>query len=248
MPIDNQTAVQKEPVLEFKSRSINVPALILFSNQLDEIEQQLQQKISQAPDFFKHSPLVIDLHELEQQRLLVDIPALVSLLCALKLVIIGIQGGSKKQHDEALELGIPVFSLHISSNTKEKEETESLDAGKSVEAEPVSPIKSITKIISQPVRSGQRVYTKGDLIILAQVSAGAEVMAEGNIHVYGALRGRALAGVQGDTESRIFCFDLQAELVSIAGNYRLSDDIDASLGKKPMQIFLHDQALIIEEL
>jgi len=245
MPIESQNSVQKEPALEFKSRSINVPALILFSHQLDEIEQELQQKISQAPDFFKNSPLVIDLHELEKQQLSVDIPALVSLLRALKLVIIGVQGGSKKQHDEALELGIPVFSLHISSNAKEKVEPELSEPEPVVEPEPVN---TLAKIITQPVRSGQRVYAKGDLIILAQVSAGAEVMAEGNIHVYGALRGRALAGVQGDTESRIFCFDLQAELVSIAGNYRLSDDIDASLGKKPLQIFLRDQALLIEEL
>jgi septum site-determining protein MinC len=105
-----------------------------------------------------------------------------------------------------------------------------------------------TRIATQPVRSGQRLYAQGDLIVLAQVSAGAEIMAEGNIHVYGTLRGRALAGVQGDTEARIFCSDLQAELVSVAGNYKISEDIDESVRGKPVQIYLNDKALIIQDL
>ena len=87
-----------------------------------------------------------------------------------------------------------------------------------------------------------------DLVILAQVSAGAEIMAEGNIHVYNTLRGRALAGVQGDIQARLFCLDLQAELVSIAGIYKTSEDLREISGKKPVQVYLQNQALIIEEL
>jgi septum site-determining protein MinC len=80
------------------------------------------------------------------------------------------------------------------------------------------------------------------------VSAGAEIMAEGNIHVYGSLRGRALAGVQGNIESRIFCSDLQAELISIAGHYKISEELDKAEYCKPTQIYLQDQALIIKNL
>ena len=82
----------------------------------------------------------------------------------------------------------------------------------------------------------------------ATVSAGAEIMAEGNIHVYGSLRGRALAGVQGNTECRIFCSDLQAELISIAGIYQLSDDLSNHTGHKPVQISLDNQTLIFKDI
>jgi len=111
------------------------------------------------------------------------------------------------------------------------------------------PPPSHALLITQPVRSGQRVYAKGtDLIVMAPVGYGAEIMADGHIHVYNTLRGRALAGVRGDTECRIFCRDLQAELVSIAGNYRISEDLEEELRGQPVQIYMRDTALIIESL
>ncbi len=106
-----------------------------------------------------------------------------------------------------------------------------------------------TRIIYQPVRSGQQVYAQnGDLIILAQVSAGAEILADGNIHVYGPLRGRALAGVKGNTKARIFCHSLEAELVSIAGQYKISEDLQNGNWKKPAQIHLADETLTVNPL
>lgn len=104
-------------------------------------------------------------------------------------------------------------------------------------------------LVTRPVRSGQRVYAAGgDLSVIAPVSAGAELMADGNIHVYGPLRGRALAGMRGNTDARIFCQDLQAELVSVAGNYRISENIPAELRGIPVQIFLEQKTLRIEKL
>jgi septum site-determining protein MinC len=103
-------------------------------------------------------------------------------------------------------------------------------------------------LITQPVRSGQRVYAHGDLIIMATVSPGAEILAEGNIHVYGSLRGRALAGVQGNPNARIFCSDLQAELISIAGNYKVSEDLKDDSRNKPVQVYLQDHTLIIKDI
>ncbi len=106
-----------------------------------------------------------------------------------------------------------------------------------------------TKIIYQPVRSGQQVYARGgDLIILAAVSPGAEILADGNIHVYGPLRGRALAGVRGNTEARIFCQSLEAELVSIAGQYKISEDLQKSGWKSSSQVCLIDDKLTITPL
>lgn len=103
--------------------------------------------------------------------------------------------------------------------------------------------KGRAKVILNPVRSGQQVYAKGDLIILAPVSAGAEILADGNIHVYSTLRGRALAGVQGDKSARIFCSALQAELISIAGHYKLQENIPTQTS--PVQIFIEDDQLQI---
>jgi septum site-determining protein MinC len=99
------------------------------------------------------------------------------------------------------------------------------------------------------VRSGQQVYApEGDLIILAPVQAGAEVLATGNIHVYGPLRGRALAGVHGQGQARVFCQSLEAELVSIAGQYKISEDLQKLGWKKPVQIQLRDDLLVATPL
>src|SRR5690606_12450274 len=111
-----------------------------------------------------------------------------------------------------------------------------------------APAKTENMLITQPVRSGQRVYSRGDLTVTATVSAGAEIMAEGNIHVYGSLRGRALAGVQGDVTARIFCMDLQAELLSIAGIYQLRDDISKEVQHKAAQVSLDDELIVIKQL
>ena len=104
-------------------------------------------------------------------------------------------------------------------------------------------------MITRPVRSGQQAYARGgDLIVLGLTSAGAEVIADGNIHVYGPLRGRALAGACGDDGARIFCRSLEADLVSIAGNWQVRDDMPDNLIGKPAQISLKDERLIIEPL
>jgi septum site-determining protein MinC len=106
-----------------------------------------------------------------------------------------------------------------------------------------------TLVIDRPLRSGQRIYAKGDLVVLGLVSNGAEIIAEGNIHVYAPLRGRALAGVHGNHDARIFCTCLEAELISIAGIYRTTEvPLTADVAGKPVQIRLDDEKLLIEPL
>jgi septum site-determining protein MinC len=256
MLITPQRPAQTPPALEFKSNTFFVPVLLLYTDDLSVIEQFLQEKIRQAPEFFKNSSLVFDVHALNKKNSNVDIVALTQLFRGLGLFPIGIRGGNEFQHEQAQELFISIDSGRSKDSedsrdvfTETKEETVVSSAPeqptiKTGELASVSP--KVSTLITRPVRSGQRIYAEGDLIVLSQVSAGAEIMAEGNIHVYNTLRGRALAGVQGNGKARIFCSDLQAELVSIAGDYKTSEYLDKNIRKKPVQVFLQDRALIIE--
>ncbi|MEI6066378.1 MAG: septum site-determining protein MinC [Methylococcaceae bacterium] len=251
MSTDSQKTPKTPMVLEFKSSTFSVPVLVVASDDLAVIEQQLQEKTSLAPEFFKNSPVVLDLQEINKRGYDIDIVALTDTIRKAGLLPVGIRGGNVQQNKQALELLIPVYSMHSGSvsveNKKQKtivpviETKTDVDVGIETDA-------TATTLITQPIRSGQRIYAAGDLVILSQVSAGAEIMAEGNIHVYNILRGRALAGVRGNSEARIFCFDLQAELISIAGNYKISEDLDESVRNKPVQIYLQDQALIIKDI
>ena len=234
--------------LEFKSTSLTVPVLVLASTDLTHVSHQLQEKVAQAPEFFKHSPLLIDLKKLNDQELEIDVTALVALIRELDFLPIGVRGGSDKQNHDALALNMPVHSMHgTNAPINNTQPAKTLEVPEIEDIQPLEQSQE-NKLITQPVRSGQRVYAKGDLIVTATVSAGAEIMAEGNIHVYGTLRGRALAGVLGDTESRIFCSDLQAELISIAGIYQLSDDLNPETAHKPVQVSLENQTLIIKDI
>jgi septum site-determining protein MinC len=237
--------------LEFKSASLTVPVLLLLGNDMPTLEQQLQEKIQQAPEFFKHSPLLIDLHKLQAQNLEISLAELNDMLRKLAFMPVGIRGGNEQNHQQAIELGLPVHNLHATSAPAHNKPEAKAVIAPTVEAAETAEPASIAvdnKLITQPIRSGQRVYAKGDLIITSTVSAGAEIMAEGNIHVYGSLRGRALAGVLGNEESRIFCSDLQAELISIAGIYQLSEDISKRQPHTPVQICLSNQTLVIKDL
>ena len=247
MSTDAQKIPYTPPALEFKSSTFSVPVLVLASDDLLVIEQQLQEKVDLAPEFFKNSPLVLDVQALNKQGYAIDITALAELIRKAGLLPIGIRGGNAQQNKQALELLMPVYSIHSGGVTEETQKQKTITPAPEPNTELDADV-SATTLITQPIRSGQRIYAKGDLVITAQVSAGAEIMAEGNIHVYNTLRGRALAGVQGNSDARIFCFDLQAELISIAGNYKVSEDLNESVRNKPVQIYLQDQALIIKDI
>ncbi len=227
--------------LEFKSSNFSVPVLALSSNDLITIEQQLKEKASLAPEFFKNLPVVIDLQNSNKLNYDIDITLLIVVIKKSGLLPIGIRGGNAQQNKQALDLLIPIYSANngLTHEEPQKQPTPTPE---------IITRDTSTMLITQPIRSGQRIYATGDLIITAQVSSGAEIMAEGNIHVYNTLRGRASAGIQGNKDARIFCFDLQAELISVAGNYKVSEDIDASVRNKPVQIYLQNQALIIQDI
>ncbi|MDH5479486.1 MAG: septum site-determining protein MinC [Nitrosomonas sp.] len=260
MPTSPQNKpVNTTPVLEFKSGTFFAPILMLFNHDITAIEISLQEKIRLAPDFFKNAQLIIDVSELNRLDFEIDITVIVNLLRNIGLFPIGIHGGNEQQNKQARLLFIPTdtatrtYDNQISLSKTQLEDSakkslQSVAEESVLSAIPLPNYSAATTLITQPVRSGQRIYAAGDLIVMSQVSAGAEIMAEGNIHVYNTLRGRALAGVQGRTDARIFCYDLQAELISIAGDYKTSEDLNKQARKKPVQIYLQDHALIFQEI
>ena len=155
------------------------------------------------------------------------------------MIPVGVRGASPEQREQALALELAIMPA----------------ARKPAAARPQSAViesaavPSRTLVIDKTVRSGQRIHAEGgDLVLLSGVSSGAEVLADGCIHAYGPLRGRAMAGVSGNIEARIFCHELGAELVSIAGRYRVSENLESRYLGRAVQISLDGDALKFELL
>jgi septum site-determining protein MinC len=245
------------PAFELKAAGFTLPIIRLLGVDMDAVAEQIGAKVEQAPDFFRNTPVVIDLTGLTEAAGKVEFPLLVGLLRGYGMIPFGVRGGSPAQHEaaEAMELAILGDALmrRMGPTVGGKARPGSAEAEAAPRPAPNSAPNSAQAssftLITRPVRSGQRIYAAGgDLSVVAAVSAGAELMADGNIHVYGPLRGRALAGMKGDTAARIFCQDLQAELVSVAGHYRVSENIPNELKGSPVQIFLDQKVLRIETI
>ena len=229
-----------KPALELKGSLLTLMVLHLLEDDNEKIAEQLVNKVSKAPDFFKHAPVVIDLHAVQDdENDNIDLPRLVNLMRDSGLIPVALRGGNSQQHEAALGLNLGTLP-----------DTKLVTKRRYLEPETVAvPIPQSSKVITQPIRSGQQVAAlQGDLVVLSAVSHGAEILAHRHIHIYGALRGRALAGVNGDTEARIFCQSLDAELISIAGQYQVNEDLPNNLRNKSVQIYLEEDALKIEPL
>lgn len=250
MSASRQSAEDSPRLFEIKYSAVSLPILKLFDSDLRLLAPQLREKIAQAPDFFRNAPMAVDLHEMIEAEVALDFTALIRSMRNCGLVPVGLQGGGELHIEAARAVGFPVLPdspRYFQQNQPKPPETQAEPAT----AEPsaaVSPEPVTSKVVETPIRSGQRVHSSGDLIVLAQVSAGAEIMSDGNIHVYGTLRGRAMAGVQGNPDCRIFCQDLQAELIAIAGHYKVAENIEDSMRGVPVQIHLKDKTLVIEKV
>lgn len=230
--------VLKSQAFKLKGRLFTFTVMQILEVDLAAFAQHLNEVIAKAPRLFDHAPIVLDCSVVVNEAL--DLSAICQCLRGQGLVPVAILSCGAFIETIAQAQGLAI--LHSSfSHDKELHDKKSLEE----EQSPLETIKS--KLVTTPVRSGQQVVSKGgDLVITAAVSHGAELLADGNIHVYGALRGRALAGIAGDRSARIFCQALEAELVSIAGFYRLSDAIETVTG--PCQIYLQDEHIQIEAL
>ena len=240
----------ESPLIELKSSSFTLPILKLFGNDLAVIGEQLNRTVKQAPDFFRNTPIVMDLSPLAEKSQQVEFAGVVSLCRDLGMVPIGVRGGSQAHNRSAEALGMAILADRSSDRKAAQHPAPAPSTEPAPSSEQVPPrFDNAAMLVTQPIRSGQRVHAEGgDLIVTAHVSAGAEIIADGHIHVYGTLRGRALAGAKGDTASRIFCNNLQAELVAIAGHYQVSDDMNDSVRGVPVQVYLENLSLMIHPL
>ena len=231
----------KSKAFKLKGRLYTLTVLQLLNADKQFFEQQLEQIIAKAPRLFLGTPIVLDCGLIQEPDF--DLQGFHTILRSRNLLLVAIQGGDPLLSSIAQCLGLAV--LHGSSTQDKALLTEI--PSEIPEGPVANPDLLKTRLQTTAVRSGQQIVCKGgDLVIAASVSHGAELLADGNIHVYGVLRGRALAGISGNKKARIFCLSLDAELVSIAGYYRLSDVIEPNQG--PCQIYLQDEHIHIEPL
>lgn len=217
-----------KPSLELKGASFTLSVLHINSSDLQTVMTELDSKLAQAPQFFLGAPLVVNLSAIQHDSL--NLSELKDLLISRQLVIVGITGATTVLSKQAKDLGLAIVK-----------------AGKQSSTPPPAPRQ--TKIVKQNIRSGQQVYAKnGDLIIFGAVGNGAEVIADGSIHIYGALRGKAMAGAAGDTSAVIIAHSLEAELVSIAGQYWLAENLQQHSSDKSGCIRLNGESLMVESL
>ena len=254
----NQASFIK-PAFEIKGGNLTALVMHLASHDPESIQALIRDQLGIRPGFFNHDPLVIDFAQIPQEAT-VDLAPIRDALLQYSLSLVGVVNASDQQIAAAAELGLGLFQAPSREIRPRKSDPEPEQAPAAAVQEPASaPEPEVradteprlpTKVHTSPVRAGQQVYAKGgDLIVLGAVSAGAEVIADGNIHVYGPLRGRALAGARGDTSARIFIRFMEAEIVSVAGTYKVIDaDMVRHWHGKSLQVFLNGEQLEIEPL
>ncbi len=236
MTLLNEKPSAEPAPFELKGSLFALTVMHLRPAALEAVDRHLSDKIGQAPGFFSNAPVVVDLEAFPDDAAAPDFEALFGCLRRHGLVPVGVRNGAPALTETAARAGIAVLPEGRAPRRPETDKADKPEAARS-------------RIVTHPVRSGQQIYVPdGDLVLVGPVSPGAEVLADGSIHVYGPLRGRALAGARGNAEGRIFCLSLEAELVSVAGRYRMLDKDDTELWGKPAQIHLVDDHLIIEPL
>jgi septum site-determining protein MinC len=232
-------------------KSLNFSLLVasLESEELDLLSEELNKKTEIAPNFFKNVPLIIKIECCELNINFLQLKARVE---ECSFLLIGITGDlSKEQKETAQNQGIAVLkcSRHQQAKTitidcKEKVKTEKEDVLLVTSEIKVGETEIKAKVHEGRVRSGQQVYAKeSDLVINGNVSAGAEVIADGNIHIYGTLNGKVIAGAMGDINAQVFCHSFSPELISIAGVYKLSDELPSAFAGKSCIVSLKDEEL-----
>ncbi|VCU70238.1 Septum site-determining protein MinC [Pigmentiphaga humi] len=262
--------MEASPVLDIKSTSLYAIRVVLHTSDLAAVLAALDQRMQEAAGFFEDEPVVIDASRLDAPM---DWRQLVDALLAHSLPTIGIMVPPELA-ESAREAGLAQLSLPAAPTRKPSGEAEASAEppaaapapaaeivaapaepapqapGAAAAADPAAPRSVPTMVIEKPLRSGQRIYARqSDLIVLGVVSNGAEVIADGNVHIYGPLRGKAIAGARGDASARIYTTQFEAELVAIAGVYRtMTTALPPDIQDKPAIIRLDGEKLLVEPL
>lgn len=228
--------------IELKGSSFTLSVLHLHHTDPALVRSALAEKVSQAPAFLKNAPVVVNVSALTQG---VNWRQMQQAIAASGLHIVGVSGCK----DEQLKRLISRSGLPLLTEGKEKKPADNVPPQAPAVVPAVENLPTKTRIIATPVRSGQQIYAKNcDLIVTNNVSAGAELIADGHIHIYGVMRGRALAGAGGDKNCQIFCTHLSAELVSIGGVYWMMDQIPSEFFAQASRLYLQDGELTIQTL
>jgi septum site-determining protein MinC len=205
------------------------------------ILDELTGRIAGAPQFFRRTAVCLDLGALENAPAVAELRTVIDAIRRAGMLVIGLAGDAAELEAVSEGLNLPVLSGFRAPRQPVADVPPPQPA-----AVPTEPAESglATLIQDQTVRSGQRIYARNrDLIVTAGVGAGAEVMADGCLHIYGSLRGRAMAGARGQLTARVFCQEFHAELVSIAGVFRVFETIPAELAGNPVQAWLAGEDL-----
>ena len=232
---------------EIKSASLPLVSFVMKSADIAQVAQDLQTRLGDTPDFFDNDPVLVDLQHLEEQAGPLDLPALVQLLRSFRMNPVALRPNNAANEAAAILAGL--FLTTEARTLPQSPATQEVVREVEVIREVVREVASggSAMVVDKPLRSGQHLYAKGgDLVMLAMVNPGAEIMADGHIHVYAPLRGKAIAGAKGDTSARIFTNSLEAELLSIAGVYRTSDaPLPKEVAGKAAQVCLVGDKLVM---
>lgn len=244
---------------ELKFGQVGIANLRVRTLDVPRLAEEMRERVTRAPKLFERAAVVLDFGALSPAPSTADAQALIDALRAAGVLPVALAYGTREIEDLAKALDLPLLAKFRASYERSAEAASAPAApepaprptrGKTTEPTPEAPPAAAPRpaspglVQTAPVRSGQQVYAEHrDLTVLATVGAGAEVLADGNIHIYGALRGRALAGAQGNEDARIFCREFHAELVAVAGRYKVLEDIPKALHGKAVQVWLDNGQL-----
>ncbi|ADL55084.1 septum site-determining protein MinC [Gallionella capsiferriformans] len=269
--------MREEPVFKIKTGNLSVLQLHILTTNLSDLKRELSVRLAQTPDFFVSTPIVLELSGIAELEQGLDFVNLVSFMQSHGMCAAGIVGGSVGQREDAIQAGLGIFPDVVVRNPMRRATDDpfsvtgvyvaatpapvasplqpelpgfepTLEAVSEVSTASVKPMP--TMVIDKPVRTGQRIYAEGaNLVVLAIVNAGAELIADGDIHVYAPMRGKAIAGAQGNEAARIFVNSMEAELLSIAGCFKVFEDgVPENVSAKPARVHLDGSRLVIQPL
>ena len=251
---------------ELKFGQVGIANLRVRTLDVAQLAAEMRDRVQRAPNMFARAAVVLDFGGLSKLPAVEEARALVDGLRDAGVLPVALAYGTKEIEALSRQLGLPLLAKFRAQYERADEASMGAASAASSSAPPTrqeiaaeaAPAKATSArtlspspglVQTTPVRSGQQVYAENrDLTVLSAVGAGAEAIADGSIHIYGALRGRALAGAQGNEEARIFCREFHAELVAIAGHYKVLEDIPAELRGKPVQVWLEKGQLKLAAL
>ena len=259
--MNNSAAVAQESAFEIRFGQVGLAQMRIRSTDADAVRAQLAKRVAAAPALFERAALCLDLSPLDHDVSAAELRPMLDAIRRCGVLPVGLAHGTAAIEALARELELPVltqfraqqsYGAAVSSVKSAPKPVTPAPAPVPAPAAPAPAPAPVEELIAtpalmhhRPVRSGQRIYARHrDLVVTSAVGAGAEVMADGCVHVYGTLRGRAMAGVRGEVSARVFCQAFNAELVSVAGVFRVFETIPPDLAGKPVQAWLDGDDLL----